>query len=164
MFAIVVGVGVATYGTLRLLSRDSDTPTTFASTTTAVATTVPSPDTSAVTTSTFAPTTTSTTAPPTTTTTLPTPPEEITVEVLNSTNRQGVAAVLTEKLEAAGYQTNKPTNYEKSLKKSRVWYRKGLSAEAKILAEEFVPDAIVEAFPGGIDTDAGLIVIIGASY
>lgn len=164
MFSVVLLAAVGIYWLLSLLAGPPDpTVPSDSSTLVTVITPATSAGTSTDSTSSTNPPATTTTSPATTTT-APTSPSEITVEVLNSTRRAGIAADLTAELEKAGYQTNEPSNYGNALKKSRVWYRKGLSAEAKILADEFVPDAIVESFPGGIDTDAGLVVIIGASY
>lgn len=103
----------------------------------------------------------STTAPASTTTTLQ-PPATLTVQVLNSTERNGLAAALTDKLAGLGYRTVEPDNYPDPLDISRVWYREGLQGEAGRLAEQAVPDASVEQYAGSLDVD--ILVVLGASY
>jgi len=143
----------------------SATTTTFQSTT---ATTVASTATTeATTTTTVAPTTTTTTE--TTTTTIATTttlagrdPSEITVLVLNSTNRSGIAADLSETLAEVGYQTLESTNWETPFSVSRIWYVTGFEAEAAVLVRYVSPDAIVELFQGVSQAD--IIIVLGASY
>jgi hypothetical protein len=127
------------------------------------------------TTTTTTPTTT-TTAPPvtttseaTTTTTLATTttlggrdPSEITVLVLNSTTRGGIASELAETLEEVGYQTLEPENWETPFTVSRVWYVEGFETEGAVIARYVSSDAIVERFQGV--TQADIIIVLGASY
>ena len=118
------------------------------------------------TTTTVAPTTTTTEATTTTIATTTTlagrDPSEITVLVLNSTSRGGVAADLAETLADVGYQTLDPENWETPFSVSRIWYVAGFDAEARVIARYVSPDAIVELFQGV--TQADIIIVIGASY
>lgn len=116
------------------------------------------------TTTTEPPSTTTTTAPTTTTTTtLPTvDPTELTVIVLNSTQRSGMAGRLTSDLADLGYQTLEPDNYRPALETSRIWFTEELEREAQLLLE-LVPDAIVEAFPED-DPQSDITVVLGASF
>ncbi len=118
---------------------------------------VPSPSTTVP-----GPSTTSTTDSTSTTTTTLRPPATLTVQVLNSTDRDGLAAALTDKLAALGYQMVEADNYPDPLDISRVWYREGLQAEAGKIAEQAVPDASVEQYAGSLDVD--ILVVLGASY
>ena len=137
-------------------STRAESSTTIASTTT----TEPAPTTQASTTTTTPPTTTEAT----TTTTVPPvrDPSEVTVLVLNSTTRGGLAAGVTSDLAALGYQMLEQDNYRPALDVSAVWFAPGLSREADILAEQ-IPDALVEPFAGD-DVLADIVVVLGASF
>lgn len=143
------------------LAQSTTTTTTRApSTTTTSSTTSQATTTTA---STGASTTTSTSQPTTTTTAaVALDPSEVSVLVLNSTSRTGLAARLVERLDALGYQTPEPTNYPNPLDQSRVWYVEGFALEAAAVAE-LVPDAIVEITP--LETPrAAITVVLGASF
>lgn len=163
----IVVVGVLLYGGLSLiagLGSDDDPVAGETSTSTTESTT--STDESSTTTT--EPTTTSTTLAPipeTTTTTLPLPrpPAEVTVLVLNSTDRSGIAGTLATSLGEAGYQTLQPDNFEPTLEQSRVWYVGDFAPEAADLAAEFVPDAAVEPYEGP-DLGADIVVVLGVGY
>lgn len=163
--------GVLVFGTVLLVQSlfGGDDEVAATSTTARVTTTrAVSTTTEASTTTTTAPPTTTTTAPPTTTETTPTTvpsvrnPQDVTVLVLNSTGRTGLAAGLTEFLRQFGYRLLEPTNYDTPLETSRVWYTEGFEAEANELALQAVPDAIVEPFTGIAQAD--IVVVLGASY
>ena len=121
-------------------------------------------------TTTQATTTTTTTAQPsttaeaatTTTVAQPRPAGEVTVLVLNSTGRSGLAARVTAELAALGYQMLEEDNYPTRLATTAVWYAPGFELEAQVLAENF-PDAEVEPFPGD-DESADIVVVLGASF
>ena len=118
-----------------------------------------------VTTTTDAPTTTvaeTTTTAATTTTLAGRDPSEITVLVLNSTTRAGIAADLSETLEEAGYQTFESDNWGTPFSVSRIWYVAGNETEARVIARYVSPDAIVELFQGVAQAD--IIIVLGASY
>lgn len=160
----IVVVGVLLYGGLSLIAGlgddddpvAGDTSTTTTEATGGSSTTTTAPPTTA---------TTSTTAPETTTTTLPLPrpPAEVTVLVLNSTDRSGIAGTLSTALGEAGYQTLQADNYEPTLEQSRVWYLGDFAPEAADLAAEFVPDAAVEPYEGP-DLGADIVVVLGVGY
>lgn len=157
------------------LSNDADTiPVADTSTTTtsiaATTTTQPTTTTTQATTTTTRATTTTTTQPTTTTTQAttttteprPRPPEEVTVLVLNSTRRNGLAARITRELAALGYQMLEQDNYRPRLSTTALWYVPGFELEAEVLAAEF-PDAEVGPFPGD-DTAADIVIVLGASF
>ncbi|MDX1448797.1 MAG: LytR C-terminal domain-containing protein [Acidimicrobiia bacterium] len=158
----IVVVGVLLYGGLSLLAGlGSDDQVASQSTTTTITQTSTTGDTQATTT-TLA--TTTTTADTTTTVELlPRPPAEVTVLVLNSTDRSGIAGSLTQSLAEAGYQTLQADNYEPTLEQSRVWYLGDFAPEAADLAAEFVPDAVVEPYEGP-DLGADIVVVLGVGY
>lgn len=135
-------------------------PTTTTTTTTTQATTTTT--TQATTTTTAAAATTTTTQATTTTTAVALDPSEVTLLVLNSTSRSGLAARLTARFDELGYQTLEPTNYTPALDTSRVWYVDGFALEAAAVAE-LVPDAIVELYPGQ-SPQAAITVVLGASF
>ena len=91
------------------------------------------------------------------------PPSEVTVLVLNSTGRGGIAAALSTALGQAGYQTLQADNYEPGLEQSRVWYLGDFGPEAAQLQAEFVPDAAVEPYEGP-DVGADIVVVLGAGF
>ncbi|NOY54664.1 MAG: LytR C-terminal domain-containing protein [Actinobacteria bacterium] len=125
--------------------------TTTAPTTTALITTVPT---------TTAPTTTA--AVLATTTIAVRDPSEVQVQVVNSTDRNGLAASLSEALATRGYEMADSDNYSQTLDTTHVWYSSGFDREAAVLASGFVPGAIVEEAPEPLDVD--ILVVIGASY
>ncbi len=138
------------------------TTTSAASTTSTPATTA---TTAATTSTTVAPTTTTeatTTTIATTTTLAGRDPSEITVLVLNSTTRGGIAADLAETLAGVGYETLEPENWETPFSVSRIWYVAGFETEANVIARYVATDAIVELFQGV--TQADIIIVLGASY
>lgn len=140
--------------------------TTTTSQSEAVTTAGATASTAGTTTTTAAPTTTTTGATTTTIATTTTlagrDPSEITVLVLNSTNRSGIASDLADTLGDVGYQALDPENWETPFSVSRIWFVAGFEAEARAIARYVSPDAIVELFQGV--TQADIIIVIGASY
>ena len=165
----VVFWGAIIFGAVMLFqtvfSSEDDSPTTTAAATTTTAGTTATTE---ATTSTATPTTTTTQAPTTTTTQAPTTtlagrdPSEITVLVLNSTERFGIAADLTDTLADVGYQTLEPSNWETPFSVSRVWYVAGYEVEGAVISRYVSPDTIVELFQGV--TQADIIIVLGASF
>ena len=142
-------------------SGTTTTETTVATTSTTTATTEATTTTTAAPLTTTSETTTTTTQA-TTTTLGGRDPSEVTVLVLNSTTRGGIAAELTETLEEVGYQTLEPENWETPFTVSRVWYVDGFETEGVVIARYVSSDAIVERFQGV--TQADIIIVLGASY
>jgi hypothetical protein len=145
-------------------SDDAATPTTIQSTTTTtgVSTTPATEVTTTTTTPTTTTTETTTTTVATTTTLAGRDPSGITVLVLNSTNRAGLAADLSESLAEVGYQTLEPENWQTPFAVSRVWYVAGFETEGAVISRYVSPDAIVEPFQGV--TQADIVIVLGASY
>ncbi len=116
-----------------------------------------------------APETTTTVAPaPTTTTTLPVvrPPGEVTVLVLNSTLRIGLAARVAADLNDLGYVVEQPDNARPIRQFTTILHAEGYGLEALELAETaFEDEAIV-----GVDTEdrtsdeVNVVVVLGSSY
>ena len=162
----IVIVGVLLYGGLSLfagLGADDEADASGTTVTTAATT---SPTSSSATTSTTAVSTTTTTAASTTTTTeavVVRDPSEVTVLVLNSTGRAGIAGSLTTAFGDAGYQTLQADNYEPTLDQSRVWYLGDFAPEAAEIQAQFVPDGAVEPYEGP-DLGADIVVVLGAGY
>jgi cytoskeletal protein RodZ len=157
----------------RFLQTDEATPVAVSSTTSSTSTQVstttttidpPSSTSSAPTTAatTTEPSTTTTTEATTTTAAVALDPSEVSVLVLNSTTRTGLAARFVERLDALGYQTPEPTNYPTPLDQSRVWYVEGFELEAAAVAE-LIPDALVEVSPQE-SPRAAITVVLGASF
>lgn len=161
----IVVVGVLLYGGLSLIAGLGDDDDPVAGETSTTTTEATGGVDSSTTATTEATTTTTTTTPETTTTTLPLPrpPAEVTVLVLNSTDRAGIAGTLSTSLGEAGYQTLQADNYEPTLEQSRVWYLGDFAPEAADLAAEFVPDAAVEPYEGP-DLGADIVVVLGVGY
>lgn len=161
----IVIVGVLLYGGLSLIAGLGADDTDAADTTVTTETTAPS--TTEASTATTEATTTTTTAPETTTTTTVAvvirDPAEVTVIVLNSTGRTGIAGSLTTSLSEAGYQMLQADNYEPSLDQSRVWYVGDFAPEAAELQAGFVPDAAIEPYEGP-DVGADIVVVLGAGF
>lgn len=161
----IVIVGVLLYGGLSLIAGlGSDDPDAAETTVTTETTETTAPSTTDPTTATTAATTT-TTAPETTTTTTVAvrDPSEVTVIVLNSTGRSGIAGTLTTGLGEAGYQMLQADNYEPPLDQSRVWYVGDFAPEAAELQAGFVPDAAIEPYEGP-DVGADIVVVLGAGF
>lgn len=153
----IVLVGAAVFFVLYLLADDPATDTTT--------TTTSSTSSSVESTTTTEPEASSTTLPETTTTTVPIrPPEEVRVVVLNSEGTPGAAGRMTQRLDAAGYQTLPAHDYEPLQDPSKIWYREGFSVEANELLF-FLPEAVVEAIPDEeIDSGADIVMVLGAGY
>jgi hypothetical protein len=160
----IVIVGVLLYGALSLIAGLGEDDPDAADTTVTTETTALS--TTAGTTATTDPTTSTTSAPDTTTTTAAVvirDPAQVTVIVLNSTGRSGVAGSLTTSLGEAGYQTLQADNYQPPLEQSRVWYLGDFAPEAAELQAGFVPDAAIEPYEGP-DVGADIVVVLGAGF
>jgi len=161
MLGGILAVAVVVYLGLSALSN-AESPGTTQSTTTTSTTTFPS--TTAKPSTTTPETTTSTSAPTTTSTTVALrPPSEVRVQVLNGIGVAGLASEVTAELEALGYQTLEPDNYEPVLDQSRVWYFEDFEGEAFELAAQF-PDALVELANSDLVLDADIVVVLGESY
>ena len=161
--------GVVVFGGVILLTKGigwlAMSPTTTGAATVSTTSLVAGASGTAPTTSTAPPTTVSTTVPttlPTTTTEAIRAPADITVQVLNSTTRSKIAAALTDVLASDGYQTIDADNYSHALDQSTVWYAPGFEGEAQVVADAYIPDAVVEESPGPLEVD--ILVVIGASY
>jgi hypothetical protein len=157
----IVIVGVLLYGGLSLVAGfgsngGDDTTTTGEPPTGTTATSQPA------TTVTSTAATTTTVAETTTTTITLREPGEVTVVVLNSTGRSGIAGALTQSLADRGYVTLQADNYPEVLDVSRVWYTGDFAPEAAELADA-VPDALIEPYEGP-DVGADIVVVLGASY
>jgi hypothetical protein len=158
--------GVVVFGAVVLLPKVVDwfTATTTTAQPIAATTTVPVTTQPTVSPTSGSSTTRSTVASTTTTsTTLPVRgPADVHVQVLNSTDRTGLAAALTESLAAEGYQTVDSDNYPQSLETTHLWFAPGFDREAARLAADYAPDAVVEPSPDPLDVD--VLIVIGASY
>lgn len=162
----IVIVGVLLYGGLSLFAglgpddadgSQSPTSTTLAGSSSSTTTEPAESTTTASTTTTLAETTTTTAA------IVIRDPSAVTVLVLNSTGRAGIAGTLTTALGTAGYQTLQADNYEPALDQSRVWYLGDFAPEAAELQAGFVPDAAVEPYEGP-DLGADIVVVLGAGF
>ncbi len=162
----VAAIAAVTVGLQVLLGGDDSPPPTTApaSTTTSTSTTTTTAPPTTATSTTTTTTTTTTTLPTTTTTTLPPPlePGELTVLVLNSTRRTGLAGRTTQRISEQGYRTLPADNYSPTLDTSLVRYAPGLEREAETLAA-LIPDANLELSPED-DPPAQLVVILGLSF
>lgn len=160
----IVIVGVLLYGGLSLLASIGDDSTEVAGSSVTTTTAIDS-----ATSTTDAPTTTTTEVTSTTTTepttTVPTArePAEVTVLVLNSTGRSGIAGALTQQFSDAGYQVLEADNYEEPLEQSRVWHEPDFALEAVEIKDLAVPDALTGVYEGP-DLGADIVVVLGATY
>jgi hypothetical protein len=94
------------------------------------------------------------------------PASQVRVKVYNATGVQGVAQTLTDKLKAAGYNTQTPANLSTKRAGTVVQCRSGFEAEGKALSFLRVPGATAEAFPSNPPDGAGdadCLVIIGTT-
>lgn len=151
------------------VTADSRTPTTPVNTTVSSlpdrTTTVPTTATTVDPASTTSTSSTSTTSTSSTTTTVVgelLDPSEITVRVMNSTGRNGLAARVTSEIAALGYQMLEQGNTG-ALATTTVYYIDGLAGEAEVLAAELPGAVSVQINPAG-DPSADLLVVLGASY
>ena len=165
LLAVAV-IAAAAAGVRLFLGGDDAPPATVAAPATTTTTTLPptTTTTSTTTTTTTLPPTTTTTLPPTTTTTLPPlrEPAELTVLVLNSTGRSGLAGRTTQRIADGGYQTLPADNFSPTLDTSVVRYAAGLEREAEVLAAQ-IPDANLELSEEE-DPAADLVVVLGLSF
>lgn len=135
-------------------------PTVAASITTVVVTPAPVESTTATT---VAPSSTTTTVAPTTTRAPELTPDQITVRVLNSTGRNGLAATVTSDLAALGYIMRTQDNYGTPLATTTVFFIPGLGREALTLASQLPGETITEVNPA-TEPSADLLVVLGSSY
>lgn len=89
------------------------------------------------------------------------PKSKITVDVLNATNRSGLARTTMSQVTDAGYRAGKTGNAE-SLAKSTIFYRPGARDEALLFQKDF-PDFTVLRQSSSIGS-ATLRAVIGADY
>lgn len=122
----------------------------------ATATTAPAPATTLPQTTTTLPATTTTLGPELA-------PGQLTVRVLNSTGRNGLAAQVTSDLAALGYIMRTQDNYSTPLSTTTVFYVPGLGREAQTLASQLPGDTITEVNPAA-EPSADLLVVLGSSY
>ena len=164
LLAVAVIAGAAVGVQFFLGGDDAPPPTEAPSTTTTTTTLPPTTTTTSTTTTTVVTTTTTTTLPPTTTTTLPPlrEPGELTVLVLNSTGRTGLAGRTTQRIADEGYQTLPADNFSPTLDTSVIRYTAGLEREAEVLATQ-IPDANLELSEEE-DPAADLVVVLGLSF
>ncbi len=144
-------------------SSSSTTSAVEMTSTTSGATTSTIPET----TSTLADTTTTTRPEATTTSEAPAvrPPEEITVLVLNSTPRVGLAGSAAARLAAEGYMVATPANASPRRPNTVILHAEGYAAEAEALTEFFEDEAVFGVDDEGRTTDRiPIVVILGASY
>lgn len=163
------GAGVAP---VSVATPDSRVPTTVVATTTSSlperTTTVPATATTVDPSSSSSSTTTTSSSTSTISSTTTTPaaellaPSEISVRVMNSTGRSGLAARVTSELAALGYQMLEQGNTG-ALSTTTVYYVAGLAGEAEVLASELPGAVSVQVNPAG-DPSADLLVVLGASY
>ncbi len=165
-WALVVTAVVGLFWLLQEVLPDlvaSDTTTTTAPVAASSTTT------EAPTTTTEAPATTTSTEPEptTTTTTLPAarPPEELTVTVLNSTPRVGLAAQVAADLAGLGYVVGQPANASPRRAVTTILHAEGFGLEAIELKETaFEDDATVGIDDEGRTSDeVDIVVILGDS-
>ncbi len=88
-------------------------------------------------------------------------PAEITVVVLNATQRSGLAGRVTETIGLLGYQMLEAANYANPLEDSVLWYVEGFEDEAAALAR-VLPDMMVELNPEAPQAD--LVIVLGSSF
>ena len=88
-------------------------------------------------------------------------PSRVTVAVLNSTNRSGLAARTADEIKAAGYKIAQVGNTA-SLAKSTIFYRPGRKEEALALQEAFPAFTVVRQ--GTASQTEFLRVVIGADF
>ncbi|MFQ5966303.1 MAG: LytR C-terminal domain-containing protein [Acidimicrobiia bacterium] len=108
-----------------------------------------------------APVTTATTSATTTTSEPVLDPSEVTVLVLNSTDRSGLAGRVTDTISGLGYETLEAANYANPLEDSLLWYAPGHEDEAEELAR-VLPDMIIGPNPEAPQAD--LVIVLGSSF
>jgi hypothetical protein len=101
------------------------------------------------------------TVKPTATTPSTLPKNKITVDVLNATNRAGLAKTTMRQVADAGYREGRTGNTE-SLAKSTIFYRPGARDEAMLFQKDF-PDFTVLRQSSSIG-NATLRAVIGSDY
>ena len=144
---------------------ETTTPTTIEQ---ADTTTTTEPPVTTTTTTTEPPVTTTTAAPTTSTTTTLAPvrpPEEVTVLVLNSTPRVGLAASAAADLAQLGYQVVVPANATPRRPVTVILHAEGYGLEAIEMATHFEAAATVRPDDEGrTTTGVPIVVILGDSF
>jgi cytoskeletal protein RodZ len=169
-WALVVSAVVGLFWLLQEVLPDIVSSEATTTTTTTEAPTASSTSTVPTTSTTLpASTTTSEAAEPTTTTsTTPAarPPEELTVTVLNSTTRVGLAAEVAADLADLGYLVGQPANATPQRAVTTILHAEGFGLEAIELKETaFEEEATVGLDDEGRTSgEADIVVILGDSY
>jgi hypothetical protein len=92
----------------------------------------------------------------------PPPPEDVTLQVLNGTDADGLAAEAADMLEAEGYQIDNIDNANQSYEVTTLFFHPRSEAAATALQTDFFPDAQLEE--GARDLAVDVSVILGADY
>jgi hypothetical protein len=92
----------------------------------------------------------------------PPPPEDVTLQVLNGTDVDGLAAEAADMLEAEGYQIDNIDNANQSYEVTTLFFHPKSEAAATALQTDFFPDAQLEE--GARDLAVDVSVILGADY
>ena len=92
----------------------------------------------------------------------PPPPEDVTLQVLNGTDVDGLAAETADMLEADGYQIDNIDDANQSYEVTTLFFHPRSEAAATALQADFFPDAQLEE--GARDLAVDVSVILGSDY
>jgi hypothetical protein len=92
----------------------------------------------------------------------PPPPEEVTLQVLNGTDVDGLASETADMLEAEGYQIDNVDDANQSYEVTTLFFHPRSEAAATALQTDFFPDAQLEE--GARDLAVDVSVILGLDY
>jgi hypothetical protein len=111
-------------------------------------------------------TTSTSTTSTTTTTTVPTAADasEVTVLVLNSTTRSGLAAGATADISTFGYLTEEPSNISPERTGIEIYYIAGLDLEAIALSDLLGESTLFLDTQGIVPEGVDLVVVLGSDY
>lgn len=92
----------------------------------------------------------------------PRPKSQVTVLVLNGTTRQGLAALVNERLKSDGYKGKTPANYSPKVDTTIIYYQSDSLPEAQRLQRQRFQGSVLKPAPATLSSDIDLEVILGA--
>jgi hypothetical protein len=89
--------------------------------------------------------------------------EGVVVLVLNGTDRDGLAAEVTQTLEEEGYTTKQPDDAP-NRQRTTIFYRENFQPEAQLMKEQFFHNALLKPAGPSVPEDVDLQLVLGADF
>jgi len=89
------------------------------------------------------------------------PKSKVTVQILNGTRRNGLAALITARLRDDGYKTVLPGDYSPKVAQTIIFYQSNSLPEAQRLQRQRFTAAILKPAPATLSSNIDLQVVVG---